>query len=307
MPDVSIIIVNWNAQALLAKCLRHVQDTVKRVSYEVIVVDNHSSDGSQDMVRRDFPATTLIANSDNKGFAAANNQGIAVSQGRYVLLLNSDAFVEDGTIDEMVAFMDARPDAGMAACKLLYEDRRLQRSCNRFPTLETELYTAVGLEKLFPHHRVFGKYLLGDWDYDDVRTVDVVMGAFMLVRRDAIDQVGVMDEGYFMYSEEVDWCYRFKQAGWKTYFNPRTQAVHLWGGTSKQVRWEMFIELYRSRLRFFRRSYGALSAFLLKLILGVNCLVRIVPGALYYRAGGSQEQRQKHAAFRQLLAQLPGL
>jgi GT2 family glycosyltransferase len=110
-----------------------------------------------------------------------------------------------------------------------------------------------------------------------------------------------------MYSEEVDWCYRFRQAGWQTWFNPAAQAVHLWGGTSKQVRWEMFIELYRSRVRFFRRSYGAPSAFLLKLILGINCLVRIVPGALYYRAGGSAEQRQKHAAFRQLLAQLPGL
>ncbi len=307
MFDVSVIVVNWNAQALLAKCLRHVYDTVQRASYEVIVVDNNSSDGSQDMVRRDFPEAILIANSDNRGFAAANNQGIAISQGRYVLLLNSDAFVEDDTVDAMVAFLDARPEAGMAACRLLYEDRSLQRSCSRFPTLETEFYTAVGLEKLFPHHRVFGKYLLGDWDYDDIRAVDVIMGAFMLVRREAIAQVGAMDEGYFMYSEEVDWCYRFRQAGWQIWFNPQAQAVHLWGGTSKQVRWEMFIELYRSRLRFFRRSYGAPSAFLLKLILGVNCLVRIVPGALYYRSGGSAEQRQKHAAFRQLLVQLPSL
>ncbi len=307
MLDVSVIIVNWNAQVLLAECLRHVRETVKRVSCEVIVVDNCSSDGSVEMVRRDFPEAVLIVNDANRGFAAANNQGIAVSRGRYVLLLNSDAFVEENTIDAMVAFLDARPEAGMAACKLLYEDRRLQESCSAFPTLETEFYTAVGLEKLFPRHPVFGKYLMGAWDHNDVREVDVIMGAFMLVRRAAIDQVGAMDEGYFMYSEEVDWCYRFKQAGWKIYYNPHVQAVHLWGGTSKQVRWEMFVELYRSRVRFFRQHYGRLHAFLLKLILGVNCLVRIVPGALYYHAGGSPEGRQKQAAFRRLLARLPSL
>lgn len=307
MIDVSIIIVNWNAEALLAQCLRHVRDTVERVSYEVIVVDNHSTDCSREMVRRDFPEATLIANENNRGFAAANNQGIAVSQGRYVLLLNSDAFVEEHTIDEMVAFMDERPEAGMAACQLLYEDRRLQESCSAFPTLETEFYTAVGLEKLFPRHPVFGKYLMGGWDHSEVREVDVIMGAFMLVRREAIAQVGAMDEGYFMYSEEVDWCYRFKQAGWKIYYNPYVQAVHLWGGTSKQVRWEMFVELYRSRVHFFRQHYGRLHAYLLKGILGVNCLVRIVPGALYYRASGSPEGRQKHEAFRHLFVQLPGL
>lgn len=306
MLDVSIIIVNWNAQALLARCLRHVVDTVKRSSYEVIVIDNNSSDGSPDMVRRDFPAAILIANPDNRGFAAANNQGMAISQGRYVLLLNSDAFVEENTIDAMVAFMDQHPEAGMAACKLLYEDRSLQPSCSSFPTLETEFYTAVGLEKLFPNSPIFGKYLMRYWDYSDIRAVDVIMGAFMLVRRSAIDQVGMMDEGYFMYSEEVDWCYRFSRAGWKTLFNPHVQAVHLWGGTSKQVRWEMFVQLYRSRVRFFRRSYGPVSTFLLKVILALNCLVRIIPGALYYRRSGTPEMRQKHDAFRQLLAQLPG-
>jgi GT2 family glycosyltransferase len=304
MLDLSIIVVNWNGRDFLAKCLQCVEATVKTTRYETIVIDNNSSDGSQDMVRTQFPNVKLIANDDNVGFAAANNQGIQISDARYILLLNSDAFVKENTIDRMTAFMDAHPEAGMSACKLLYEDGRLQLSCATFPTLATELYIALGLDKLFPKSKIFGKYLMTDWDYNTAREVDVVMGAFMFARKSAVDSVGMMDESFFMYSEEVDWCYRFKAAGQKIFFTPEAECVHIWGGSSRAVKVETLIRLYRARVQFFRKHYGRLSAFLYKIILAFNSLVRIVPGALYYLR--SEAGRQKHYAFRQLLRAVPG-
>ncbi len=304
MLDLSIIIVNWNTSDLLAKCLRCVETTVRDVSCEIWVVDNASTDGSPDMVRRDFPNVRLIANPQNVGFARANNQALKVAEGRYALLLNSDAFVSERTIDHMVRFMDARPDAGMAACKLLYADGRLQPSCSRFPTLRTELNIALGRDKLFPKSPMFGRYMMTDWDYSDIREVDVIMGAFMLVRAEVMQQIGLMDEAFFMYSEEVDWCYRCKQAGWKIYFTPEVETVHLWGGSSQAVKVETLIRLYRSRVQFFRKHYGSLTAALYKGILAFNCLVRLGPGAVYYLLRPAS--RQKHAAFRRLLRALPG-
>lgn len=306
MVDLSIIIVNWNGKDLLAKCLRCVESTVKRVSYETYVVDNASTDGSQEMVRRDFPNVKLIANKDNVGFATANNQAMKVAEGRYVLLLNSDAFVHENTLDTMVNFMDEHPQAGMSSCKLLYEDGSLQRSCATFPTLATEFFIALGLDKLFPKSKVFGKYLMTDWDYDTTRQVDVIMGAFMLVRRELIAKIGMMDEAFFMYSEEVDWCYRFKEAGSAVYFYPDVTCVHLWGGSSKAVKVESLLRLYRARVQFFRKHYGRLSAFLYKIILSFNALVRVGPGAAYYLTQGNPASKQKHFAFRQLLKAIPG-
>jgi GT2 family glycosyltransferase len=305
MLDLSIIIVNWNAQALLRDCLEHVHKTVTQTQYEIIVIDNNSTDGSQDMLKRDFPAVRLIENTDNAGFAHANNQGMAISQGRYILLLNSDAFVGENTIDTMIQFMDARPQAGMSACQLLNQDGSLQPSCYSFPSLTTEFYTALQLDKLFPRSPEFGRYLMTYWDFDAVRSVDAVMGAFMLVRREVVDQVGMMDDSYFMYSEEFDWCYRIRQHGWDILYNPAVQTVHLWGGSSQQVRIEMFLQLYRSKVRFFRKNYGARSARLLKLVIGFGCLLRIGPGAVYYLRAASPEKREKHRAFQQLLRTLP--
>jgi len=306
MMDVSIIIVNWNTRELLAKCLRCVQDTVHKARYEVYVVDNASSDGSPDMVRTDFPVVKLIANTENVGFARANNQAMKVCEGRYVLLLNSDAFVKPDAIDYMVVFMDSHPDAGMAGCKLLYEDGRLQSSCARFPTLGSEITIALGLDKLFPRSAFFGRYLMTDWDYGDTRPVEVIMGAFMLARAAVIQQVGMLDESFFMYSEEVDWCYRFQAAGWKVYFTPDVETVHLWGGSSKAVKVETLIRLYRARTQFFRKHYGTLNARLYKGVLVFNALLRVGPGALYYLTRGTPEARQKHDAFRQLLRAIPG-
>ncbi len=305
MLDLSIIIVNWNGKDLLTKCLQCVESTVKIISYETFVVDNASTDGSQEMVQRDFTDVKLIANTDNVGFATANNQAMEVAHGRYVLLLNSDAFVKENTLDKMVEFMDTHPDAGMASCKLLYEDGSLQRSCATFPTLSTEFFIALGLDKFFPKSNLFGKYLMTDWDYNDIREVDVIMGAFMMVRASLIPKIGMMDKSFFMYSEEVDWCYRFKAAGSKVYFHPNVTCIHLWGGSSKAVKVESLLRLYKARVQFFRKHYGWLSAFLYKIILEFNALIRVGPGALYYLTRGNPASQQKHYAFRQLLRAIP--
>lgn len=304
MLDLSIIIVNWNTRDLLAKCLQAVEATIQKIQYEIFVVDNYSSDGSQEMVRQNFPNVRLIANTDNVGFATANNQALRLSEARYVLLLNSDAFVKENTIDYMVRFMDEHPAAGMAGCKLLYEDGRLQPSCATFPTLVTELYIALGLDKLFPKSPIFGKYLMTDWDYSTTREVDVIMGAFMLARREAVEKVGLMDESFFMYSEEVDWCYRFKAAGWQVLFTPAVECIHVWGGSSKAVKVETLIRLYKARVQFFRKHYGRVTAFLYKGVLTFNSLVRVIPAAPYYLRNANG--RQKHYAFRRLLTAIPG-
>jgi GT2 family glycosyltransferase len=302
MPDVSIIIVNWNTRDLLAKCLRSVESTVQKVSYEIYVVDNASTDGSPGMVRTDFPDVKLIANSENVGFARANNQAVQICEGRYVLLLNSDAFVKENTLDYMVDFMDAHPEAGMAGCKLLYEDGRLQPSCTSFPTLATEFFMALRLDKIFPHSPLFARYLMTYWTFDSLRDVDVIMGAFMLVRDDAIKKIGMLDEHYFMYSEEADWCYQFKKAGWKIYFVPDVETTHIWWGSGRKVRVKMHVNMYASKVYFFRKNYGAVSAVILKFLIGLNCLVRLGPGAVYYL----RADREKYKANWQLLRLLPG-
>ncbi|HUN07218.1 MAG TPA: glycosyltransferase family 2 protein [Aggregatilineales bacterium] len=306
MMDVAIIIVNWNGKDLLRRCLNAVRETVQEVSYETYVVDNHSSDGSQEVVRNEYPWVKLIANTENLGFAKANNQAMRLSleQSRYVLLLNSDAFVKPRCIDQMVAFMDQHPEAGLGAPKLLYEDGRLQRSCYTFPTLWTELWIALGIDKFMSRSRLFGDYNLTHWNYDTVREVDVIMGAFMLARREAVQQVGLMDEAFFMYSEEVDWCYRFATAGWKTLFSPAVECIHLWGGSSQQVKVESLIRLYKARVQFARKHYSGLTTLAYKGVIALNALVRIIPGAPFYLQ--SAHGRQKHYAFRRLLAAVPG-
>ena len=307
-PLISVIIPTFKSPNTLRECLISIfKSDFPANNFEVIVVDNASNDGSQDMVRQEFPDVRLIANTENLGFAKANNQAIRRNQGRYALLLNSDTFVRENTIEQVVAFMDAHPEAGMTGCTLLYEDGRLQPSCSTFPTLFTEFCIATGLDKLFPKSPLFGKYRMTYWDFDDVREVDVILGAFMLVRATAIDEVGLLDERYFMYSEEVDWCYRFKEQGWKMYFYPDVEAVHLKGGSSRQVQVEMLVQMYRSRIGFFRRYYGKRSATVLKVLVGFSCLLRIGPGAWFYFSSDNPYTRQKHRAFWQLLRALPTL
>jgi GT2 family glycosyltransferase len=307
--DLSVIIVSWNTKQLLAKCLGLVYDTVTNLEFEVFVVDNASQDGSVAMVQELFPQVFLIQNDENVGFARANNQALKKSRGRYILLLNTDTFVFEDAIEQMVAFMDAYPDAGAAGCRLYYPDGRLQLSCSGLPTLFTEFCLATSLDKLFPRSRLFGRYRMTYWDFDDVREVDVVMGACMIVRDQVVWDVGLLDESFFMYSEEVDWCYRMRRGGWKIYYVPQAEAIHVWGGSIQQANAEMLIEMYRSRIAFFRKHHGVIRALLLKQLLVGASILRLVllPIKCVLKSKARAEALRKFSGYWRLLRALPFL
>jgi len=255
-PAVSIVVVSWNTRDILRDCLKSIDESAGPIRCEIIVVDNASADNSVEMVRREFPHVRLIANAENRGFAAANNQGMAVAQGRYVLLLNSDTVVLDGAIARTVAFAEAHPEAAVVGCRVLNADRTLQPTCFMFPSVLNMLLSSTHLYKLRPRSRFFGRERMTWWERDDVRQVEVVDGCYMFVRRDAIEQVGLLDETFFMYGEETDWCYRFRQGGWKNLFCPEAQIIHLGGQSSKLVKTEMVYQLRAGILQFVKKHHG---------------------------------------------------
>lgn len=259
MLDVSVIIVNWNTRDILHNCLQSIYDQNSYVKFEVIVIDNASTDSSAEMVKSDFPQVKLIENPVNRGFAAANNQGLVITKARYVLLLNSDTLILDNAITEMVSFADANLEAAVVGCRVLNQDRSLQPTCFMFPSILNMLLSTTYLYKLFPGSRFFGREKMTWWSRDNVREVDVVTGCFMLVRRKAIEHVGLMDEQFFMYGEETDWCYRFKQAGWKVLFAPVGEIIHFGGQSSRKVRGEILIQLRLSILKFIHKHHSWLT------------------------------------------------
>ncbi len=256
MVDISIIIVSWNTKDILYGCLKSVSEQTKNIDYEIIVVDNASTDGSVEMVKKNFPAVILVENSKNRGFAAANNQGIAVAKGRYVLLLNSDTIIINDAISKTVSVADNNPDAAVVACKVLNPDGSLQPTCFMFPSILNMVLSSSYLYKLLPRSRFFGREQMTWWDRNDVRQVDVVTGCFMLVRQTAIERVGLLDEQYFMYGEETDWCYCFKQAGWKVMFTPVGEIIHLGNQSSKSHPASMLLQLRGSILIFMKKHHG---------------------------------------------------
>ena len=265
MLDLGIVIVNWNTRDLLRDCLRSVAASQGDFTCRVVVVDNASPDGSADMVRAGFPDVTLIASAENEGFARANNRGLRAlgfapgcadeDAPRYALALNPDTVLPPGALGEMLAYMDADATIGVAGPKLVLPDGSLDLACRRsFPTPEISFYRMVGLSRLFPRSRRFGRYNLTYLDPDVETEVDSVVGAFMLVRRAAIQQVGLFDETFFMYGEDLDWAFRIKQAGWKVRYNPRVAVTHVKRAASRQSR-RAQREFYRAMLLFYRKHY----------------------------------------------------
>lgn len=250
--NLSIIIVNWNTRDLLAQCLHAVYEHPPVGEFEVLVVDNASSDDSVAMVRNRFPQAVLIENSSNPGFAVGNNQAIEQCTGRYVLLLNPDTVVLPRALQSLLMFMDDHPSAGAAGSMLLNPDGSLQPSCHPAPTLSRELWRLFHMDAVYP----LALYRMADWPADVPRAVDTVQGASLIVRREVIEQVGALDESYFMYSEEVDWCRRIRQAGWQIYWVPQSQVVHFGGQSTRQAAEAMFLQLYRAKLQYFRKHYG---------------------------------------------------
>jgi N-acetylglucosaminyl-diphospho-decaprenol L-rhamnosyltransferase len=281
-PDLAIVIVSWNTRDLLYDCLTSVYAN-RGVDFQVCVVDNASTDGSAEMVEREFPQAHIIRSLRNGGFAYANNMGLTTwglgecdggGAPRYALLLNSDTVVPSDAMMQMVAFMETHPEAGAAGPKLVRLDGTLDLACRRgFPTPQASFYKLFGLSKLFPRNSRFGRYNLTYLDPDQLTEVDSVNGAFMLVRAQAIEQAGLLDEAFFFGGEDLDWAYRIKAAGWKIYYNPAVVVQHI-KRASYRHNPQAHYEFERAMWLFYRKHYRATTPFLLDVLICMGLAVR---------------------------------
>lgn len=275
--DISIVIVNYNVEHFLEQALLSVRKALEKVEGEVWVVDNNSVDGSVPMVKNRFPEVHLIANHHNPGFSVANNQAIRESKGRYVLLLNPDTVVEEDTFRKIVDFMDAHPEAGGLGVKMIDgTGEYLPESKRGLPTPQVAFFKMFGLSKLFPRSRVFGRYHLGFLDKDQTHEVDVLAGAFMLLRRSVLDKTGLLDETFFMYGEDIDLSYRITKAGYKNYYYPGTTIIHYKGESTKKTSVNYVFVFYRAMVIFAKKHYKASYARSFGLFINL---------AIWFRAG----------------------
>lgn len=255
--DLSIIIVNYNTKELLKQTIESViNTTAQAVKYEIIVSDNGSKDGSGEMMKSCFPHIRFIENNANLGFSKANNVAIKESSGRYVLLLNSDTVVKENCLEKCVLYIDEHSEIGVLGCKIVLPDGKLDHACKRgYPTPEASLYYMLKLHKLFPASKKFGAYNLGYLPENEINEVDSLVGAFMMVKREAIEKVGLLDENFFMYGEDIDWCYRIKEAGWKVMYYPEVEIIHYKGASSKKKRAKTIYEFHRAMYLFYNKHY----------------------------------------------------
>jgi len=255
--DLSVVTVSYNTRKLLRECLASVFSTLgSGLRFEVIAVDNASSDGSVAMIQDSFPAVRVLANSENVGFAAGSNQGIRESSGRYVILLNPDTVATDGALAEMERLMEERSEVGAVGPSLLFPDGSFQHSAFTFPTLPMILLDFFPLNHRFLNSRLNGRYPRAWYEKGEPFAIDHPLGAALMVRRSVVDEVGLLDEGFFMYCEEIDWCMRIKRAGWTILCCPAAEIVHHVGQSTAQFRDDMYVELHRSRYRLYRKQYG---------------------------------------------------
>jgi len=252
---LSLIIVSWNVQKDLRACLDSLRASAE-TPHEIIVVDNASHDGTMPMLQEEFPQVRLLANPDNRGFAAANNQGLAVATGQFLLLLNPDTLVPAGGLGTLLAFAQSHPEAGVIGPRLLNADGSLQHSCRRFPTVWAALFRHTFLGRCFPNAHWMREYLMSDWVHDEPREVDWVSGACLLIRREAFAQVGGLDESFYWGSEDVDYCYRMHRAGWKVLYTPQPAVTHLIGRSTDQVLVPTIIRTHRSMQRLYTKHFA---------------------------------------------------
>ncbi len=256
-PELSVVMVNWNGEEYLEECLDSVFEHTQGISVEVILVDNASKDASVDLVKAKYPQVTVLENATNVGFAKANNQAFPCCRGNHILLMNPDTRVLGDALSQMVVFMSTHPEAGIAGCKVLNPDLSLQPACRRaIPRPSTALYRFLGLSRLFPSSKRFGRYNLTYIEHDEEMEVDAVSGSFLMLRREILQDVGPLDERFFLYGEELDWCLRAKQHGWKVMYNPRAEIIHYKGGSSKRNKLRSFYEFHRAMLLFHKKHFA---------------------------------------------------
>ena len=282
-PDVSVIIVNYNVRDFLHQSLLSLQKALKGIRSEIFVVDNASDDGSAEMVRRRFPRIRLIANTANLGFAKANNIAIKKARGKFLLLINPDTIVQEDTIRVMVDFLQSHPDVGLAGCKILNPDGSFQPACRRgFPTPWVAFTKIFGLSIVFPKSKLFGKYNLTYLNTEETYPVDAVSGSFMMVRKEICEHVGGLDESYFMYGEDLDWCYRIREAGWRIYYVHSTQIIHYKGESTRRSSLDEIRTFYNAMHLFVEKHFRSSRLFniILRLSIGVVSFAAFINSAL---------------------------
>ncbi|HNT53228.1 MAG TPA: glycosyltransferase family 2 protein [Anaerolineaceae bacterium] len=269
MMDVSIVVVSFNTRVLLQDCLRSLFETPTRATFEVIVVDNASSDGSPEMVASQFPQVALIQLDSNQGYTLPMNLGLRRGGGRYLMQLNPDTLVQPGWLDELLAFMEARPGVGICTPKVMNRDGSLQRQCRRSAARPWDVFTYFsGLWKLFPDKRCCGGYLMTYMDAETTHPAEAVSGSCMLIRRAVVDQVGYLDEQFFAYQEDTEFCFRARQAGWQIYYVPAARIIHYGGqGGSRVQPYRAILQWHRSYYLYYKKHLAKDYFFL------VNCLM----------------------------------
>ena len=254
---LSIVIVNYNTETLLRGCLESVYAGANGTPFDILVADNNSRDHSVAMIRSEFPQVKVIENASNVGFSKANNHLIAQSDADYVLLLNPDTLVLDDAIERVVKYMEAHPKVGICGCRVLNADHTLQLACRRsIPTPKVAFFRLAGLSALFPNSRTLARYNLTYEDPEKTHEVDAVSGAFLMIRRQTIEDIGLLDERFFMYGEELDWCLRAKQAGWSVVYYPEAQIVHYKGESTKYNSRKAAFEFYRAMYLFHKKHFA---------------------------------------------------
>ena len=264
--ELSIIIVNYNVKEFLQNLLHSLQKSVSSITHEIIVVDNASDDGSVEFIREKFPQINLIVCQTNLGFSKANNLGLKVSKGKFILLINPDTIVSEDTITKMIEFLNEHPDAGLVGCKILNPDGSLQLACRRsFPGPWTSFCKVTGLSTLFPNSRLFAKYNLTYLDENSTYEVDAISGSFMMMKREVYEKIGGFDEQFFMYGEDLDLCYRIQKNGYKVYYYPGTQIIHYKGESTKRSGLDETKYFYDAMNLFVKKHFS--SFYLVEIIL----------------------------------------
>jgi GT2 family glycosyltransferase len=275
--DLSICIPTLKAKQLLRDCLTSIPANTRAVTYEIIVVDNNSQDGTVELLREEFPAVRLIENPRNLGFARPVNQAIAISQGRYVLLLNNDTLVLENAFDRLVEFADAHPTVGICGPKVLNRDGTLQKQCRRSFATPWDLFCYFsGLSVLFPKSSLFASYLMTYKDENEIHQADAISGSCMLIRRAVLEQIGLFDERYFAYQEDADFCFRAKRAGWQVWYYPPAQIIHYASqGGSRISPYRSILEWHRSYFLYYRKNLASHYFFLFNWFYYLGMLLKL--------------------------------
>jgi GT2 family glycosyltransferase len=304
--DISVVIVGWNAKHYLELCLESLASAPPRRSMEVLVVDNASNDDSVEMIETKFPWVKLIKSSENLGFSKGNNVAIRLAQGRYIALVNPDVIVFPGCLDSLADFLDQNPKVGNAGPRVLNPDMSMQSTCRQFPTLWNNFCSASGLSSRFRNSRFFAGEHMFYFPHDRTLTVDVLVGCFSMIRREAFDSVGLLDEGLFMYGDDVDWCQRARNAGWDVVFYPGAQAIHDRGKITAPYPVRFAVAQQRSVLHYWSKHHGFLGVLGIRSIIFFHHLLRysfaVASGLLHPKQDGEGDVRKQvsGACLRQL-------